>query len=182
MQTLVPGVSFLVTLIISSTNVFGQNMSMSDMTNDNQKAICVLLPTEGNNVSGTITFTQTDDGVLVKGEIKRLSSGKHGFHIHEYGDCSSPDGTSAGGHFNPMNKKHGAPADMNRHEGDMGNVVADASGNASIEYVDKVIRLNGPHSILGRGLIVHQGEDDLESQPTGNAGSRVACGVIGVAK
>jgi Cu-Zn family superoxide dismutase len=145
-------------------------------------AICVVTPTQGNNISGTITFTSNPDGVLVKGDIHGLTPGKHGFHIHECGDCSSADGSSAGGHFNPSNMPHGAPADMNRHEGDMGNIEADASGNAHIEYVDKMQTLNGPNSIIGRGVIVHKDADDLKSQPAGNAGPRLACGVIGIAK
>jgi len=146
------------------------------------KAICVLYPTQGNNVSGTITFTQTATGVQVVADLKGLTAGKHGFHIHEFGDCNSTDGTSAGGHFNPMNKPHGGPMDMNRHEGDMGNIVADESGNAHLDYTDKMLKLSGPNSIIGRGVIIHKGEDDLKSQPVGNAGARVACGTIGIAK
>jgi superoxide dismutase, Cu-Zn family len=146
------------------------------------KAICVLSPTLGNNVSGMITFTSSPEGVLVKGDLHGLTPGKHGFHIHECGDCSAADGSSAGGHYNPSNMPHGAPADMSRHEGDMGNIEADASGNAHIEYTDKMLSLNGPNSIIGRGIIVHKDADDLKSQPSGNAGPRVACGVIGIAK
>ena len=146
------------------------------------RAVCIVYPTQGSNVSGTITFTQADNGIRVVADLKGLTAGKHGFHIHEFGDCSSPDGMSAGGHYNPMNMPHGGPMDMKRHEGDMGNIVADESGIAHLEYTDKTIRLDGPNSIIGRGVIVHKGEDDLKSQPVGNAGARVACGVIGVAK
>jgi superoxide dismutase, Cu-Zn family len=146
------------------------------------KAICVLYPTQGNNVSGTITFTQTDKGILVVADLQGLTKGKHGFHIHEFGDCSSADGTSAGSHFNPEGKNHGAPMDISRHIGDMGNIEADESGKAHLEYTDPMLMLNGPHSILGRSVIVHKSEDDLKTQPTGNAGARVACGVIGIAK
>jgi Cu-Zn family superoxide dismutase len=89
---------------------------------------------------------------------------------------------SAGGHFNPEGKSHGAPMDMSRHMGDMGNLEADESGKAHLEYVDATLQLNGPDSILGRSLIIHKNEDDLKTQPTGNAGPRVACGVIGTAK
>jgi Cu-Zn family superoxide dismutase len=119
---------------------------------------------------------------MVVADLQGLTKGKHGFHIHEFGDCNSPDGTSAGGHFNPEGKTHGAPMDMSRHEGDMGNLEADDSGKAYLEYLDTVIKLKGPNSIIGRSIIVHKGEDDLKSQPAGNAGPRVACGVIGVAK
>jgi Cu-Zn family superoxide dismutase len=146
------------------------------------KAICVLYPTKGNNVSGTITFIPTEKGVLVKADLQGLTKGKHGFHIHDFGDCSADDGNSAGGHFNPEGKSHGAPMDMSRHDGDMGNIEADESGKGHLEYTDPMMMLSGPHSIIGRSVIVHQNEDDLKTQPTGNAGARIACGVIGVAK
>lgn len=145
------------------------------------KAICVLHPTEGNDVHGTVTFTKDGDEVMVHAELTGLTPGKHGFHIHQYGDCSAPDGTSAGGHYNPTNMKHGAPSDTERHVGDLGNVTAGEDGKATLDWRDPVIRLNGPMSIVGRGIIVHAGEDDLTSQPTGDAGARVACGVIGIA-
>lgn len=146
------------------------------------KAICVVYPTLGNTVTGTIIFVQTDSGVKVIADLKGLSKGKHGFHIHECGDCSAQDATSAGGHFNPEGKSHGAPMDMTRHNGDMGNIEADDSGNAHLEYIDSMISLSGANSIIGRSIIIHQNEDDLKTQPTGNAGSRVACGVIGIGK
>ena len=146
------------------------------------KAICVLYPTQGNTVTGTVTFTRTDAGIKIVADLKGLSKGKHGFHIHEFGDCSAADGTSAGGHFNPMSMSHAGPMDNMRHEGDMGNIEADDSGNAHLEYVDKMISFDGIHSIIGKSIIVHKGEDDFKTQPTGNAGPRVACGVIGLAK
>ncbi len=118
----------------------------------------------------------------VVADVTGLTPGKHGFHVHEFGDCSSPDGNSAGGHFNPTHKQHGAPDAVERHEGDLGNVVADSSGKAHLEWKDKVMKLSGPDSIIGRSMIVHVQEDDLKTQPTGNSGGRVACGVIGVAK
>ena len=144
------------------------------------KAICVLHPTEGNEVSGTVKFTQDGAEVKVVADLEGLTPGKHGFHIHEYGDCSNPDGTSAGGHYNPLDKKHGAPTDANRHVGDLGNIEADENGNAHLEMTDTLINLGGRYSIIGRAVIVHADEDDFESQPTGNAGARVACGVIGI--
>ena len=146
------------------------------------KAVCVVYPTQGNNVTGTITFTKVDDGVKVVADLQGLSAGKHGIHIHECGDCSAADGSLAGGHFNPMAKSHGAPMDAMRHEGDMGNIEADATGKAHLEYVDKNISFEGMASIIGRSVIVHKNEDDLKTQPTGNAGARVACGVIGIGK
>ena len=149
---------------------------------DPTKAIAVLHPTSGNNVTGTVTFTASGNEVKVVADVTGLTPGKHGFHVHEFGDCSSPDGNSAGGHFNPTHKQHGAPDAADRHDGDLGNVVADSSGKAHLEWTDKVMKLSGPDSIIGRSMIVHGQEDDLKTQPTGNSGGRLACGVIGVAK
>src|SRR5207244_1746972 len=111
-----------------------------------------------------------------------LTPGKHGFHIHEFGDMSSADGMATGGHFNPDGHKHGGPDDRERHAGDFGNVEAGADGKATIKMTDKMIALSGPNTILGRALIVHAKEDDLKTQPSGNAGDRIGQGVIGVAK
>ena len=147
-----------------------------------KKAVCVLIPTQGNNVTGMITFTKSDNGIKVVADLQGLTKGKHGFHIHECGDCSAVDGSSAGGHFNPEGKSHGAPTDMMRHMGDMGNIEADDAGKAHLEYIDNTLALEGENSIIGRGIIVHKSEDDLKTQPTGNAGARVACGVIGISK
>jgi Cu-Zn family superoxide dismutase len=155
--------------------------STASAAGDEKTAIAVLHPTEGSSVHGVIKFTWTDDGVKVTGEISGLSPGLHGFHIHEYGDCSAPDGTSAGGHFNPAGVEHGGPDSPKHHAGDLGNVEADEEGHAAVDVTSTMIELEGDNSILGRGLIVHAGQDDLKSQPTGNAGGRVACGVIGVA-
>ena len=146
------------------------------------KAIAVLHPTAGNNVTGLVTFTKSGDAVKVVADVTGLTPGKHGFHIHEFGDCSSTDGNSAGGHFNPTHKQHGAPDASERHAGDLGNIEADASGKAHLEWSDKVMKLSGADSIVGHAVIVHEKVDDLKTQPTGNAGGRLACGVIGVAK
>lgn len=163
-------------------------MAQSTATGDHNEskqtdhAICVLYPTLGNMATGIIHFTRVEGGVKITADIQNLSKGKHGIHIHEYGDCSALDGNSAGGHYNPAVKTHGAPVDDNRHIGDMGNIEADESGKGLLEYVDKTLTLDGPNSIIGRAVIVHANEDDLKTQPTGNAGARLACGVIGVAK
>lgn len=145
-------------------------------------AICMLYSTEGNSVSGTVTFEKIENGMKVLVDVHGLTPGKHGFHIHEFGDCSSKDAASAGGHFNPAMVSHGGPMDQMRHEGDMGNIVADQSGNAKMEYTDPKMTFEGSNSIIGRSIIVHASEDDLKTQPTGNSGARIACGVIGVAK
>jgi len=139
---------------------------------------CDLQPTEGNAVAGWVTFETMSNHVHVKAEVTGLSPGKHGFHIHEKGDCSAPDGTSAGGHFNPEGMDHAGPDAPKRHHGDLGNLEADATGVAHYERMDFTLQLDGPNSILGKGVIVHANEDDLATQPTGAAGARLACGVI----
>jgi len=146
------------------------------------RAVAVLSPTKGSNVSGTVTFTQVNGGVRIVADVTGLTPGEHGFHIHEFGDCSAPDATSAGGHFNPRHMQHGAPDASARHAGDFGNLEANGAGKAHYDRVDKMISLNGAESIVGHGVIVHEKVDDFITQPTGNAGARVACGVIGVAK
>jgi Cu-Zn family superoxide dismutase len=144
------------------------------------QAIAVLHPTQGSDVHGTVRFVQEKDGVRIVADVEGLTQGKHGFHVHETGNCSSPDAESAGGHFNPTGKQHGAPSDKERHAGDFGNITAGADGRAHYEMTDRMMQLSGPHSIIGRAVIVHANPDDLKSQPTGNAGARLACGVIGI--
>jgi superoxide dismutase, Cu-Zn family len=137
-----------------------------------------FVPLQGSKVSGTVRFTQKGSKVNVAGEIFGLSPGQHGFHVHEAGDCSAPDGASAKGHFNPGNKAHGALAGE-RHGGDLGNVVADASGMANLNVdVDGITLTTGPSGIITRSVIVHAGPDDLKSQPSGNSGKPIACGII----
>jgi Cu-Zn family superoxide dismutase len=145
------------------------------------KAIAVLQSASGSKVTGTVTFTKTGDTVQVVADITGLTPGKHAFHIHEFGDCSAADASSAGGHFNPMHKPHGSPDSPERHAGDMGNLEADSSGKAHLELKDNMLKFSGENSILGHAVIVHEKVDDW-SQPVGNAGGRQACGVIGVAK
>lgn len=154
----------------------------ADNNTDLLSAVCILHPTEGSETSGIVKFTQTPEGIKIVAEVKELTPGKHGFHIHEFGDCSRLDGKSAGGHFNPDDKKHGAPDGSERHVGDLGNLIANEDGKAHYEWTDNYISFTGLNSIMGRAIIVHAGEDDLTSQPTGNAGARLACGVIGLAK
>ena len=146
------------------------------------KAVAVLSPLGSSGVSGSVTFTKVAEGVRVSARISGLKEGVHGFHVHEFGDCSAPDGASAGGHFNPGGEPHAGPHDAARHTGDMGNLTAGADGVATLDYVDARAGFEGPNSILGRGVIVHANADDLKTQPTGNAGGRVGCGVVGTAK
>jgi Cu-Zn family superoxide dismutase len=130
-------------------------------------------------VTGTVEFKEVPDGVEVTANLEGLKTGDHGFHIHEKGDCSAPDAASAGGHFNPSKHKHGAPDAEEHHEGDLGNLTADKDGKATKTFTMKGITLgDGETSIVGKGFIVHEKADDMKTQPTGNAGGRVACGVI----
>ena len=149
-----------------------------------KNAIAVIHPTEGNTASGTVTFTDRGDGaVQVSAHLHGLQpNAKHGFHIHQFGDCSSPDGKSAGGHYDPADVgHHGQPDADRRHAGDLGNIEADADGHGMLDAVFHGISIGGElHPILGRGVIVHALPDDY-GQPTGNAGARIGCGVIGIA-
>jgi Cu-Zn family superoxide dismutase len=169
--------SFIVIAVVAAGFI-----SPSAFAQEPTKAIAVLHPTQGNHVEGTVTFTKAGNEMKIVADVSGLTPGKHGFHIHEYGDCSSPDGKAAGGHFNPTNNPHAGHDAAQRHEGDMGNLEADASGKAHLELTDSMMMMSGEKSIIGRGVIVHEKEDDLKSQPVGNAGGRVACGVIGIAK
>lgn len=146
------------------------------------KATANLKAAKGSEVSGTVTFTEVQGGVKIVGDFKGLKPGYHGFHIHEKGDCDSDDFMTAGGHFNPGNKKHGGPDAQERHAGDLGNLKALNDGTAHYERVDTVIKLNGPDTIVGRALMVHSDPDDFVTQPTGNAGGRLGCGVIQAAQ
>ena len=141
------------------------------------RAVATIAPTQGNTAAGTVTFTAVKGAVHVIADLTGLAPGEHGFHIHEKGDCSAPDGTSAGGHFNPGSHQHGAPG-AQVHAGDLGNITADASGKAHLEGDFPQMTLTGPDSIVGRAVIVHAAADDLKTQPTGNAGGRLGCGVI----
>jgi Cu-Zn family superoxide dismutase len=146
------------------------------------KAVAVVTPTEGNSTNGVVTFEMAGDVCKITYDIKGLKPGKHGFHIHQFGDINCSDGKCAGGHFNPFGKKHGGPTSAERHVGDLGNIEANADGVAKGEMTDPEIKLAGAASIIGRSVMVHGGEDDLKSDPAGNAGARVGDGVVGIAK
>jgi Cu-Zn family superoxide dismutase len=142
------------------------------------RATADLGPSSGSNVRGTVTFERESGGVHVTADLTGLTPGTHGFHIHEKGDCSAPDGSSAGGHFNPTGMQHGSPDAEPHHMGDLGNIVADSSGAAHYDHVVSFLSLSGANSIVGKAVVVHMNADDLTSQPAGNAGARIACGVI----
>lgn len=147
-------------------------------------AVANMSPTQGNKAAGTVSFVKKGDQLLVDARLTGLPPGAHGFHIHEKGDCSAPDATSAGGHFNPTGKPHGGPMHNERHGGDLGNITADANGDAKLQLSIPINEITishiGASSIVGKGLIVHADPDDYKTQPTGNAGKRLACGVIGL--
>ena len=147
---------------------------------DAPRASASLQPTKGSTVRGTANFVQFDGKVRVTANVSGLKpNAQFGFHIHEAGDCSSGDGMSAKGHFNPYAKPHGHHSTPERHAGDMPNLQSDAAGNAGLAADLDVITITaGPTSIVGRGLIVHAQPDDYKSQPVGNAGARSACAVI----
>jgi Cu-Zn family superoxide dismutase len=145
------------------------------------KASAQLEPKSNSKVTGIVTFTKVGDEVQVVANIENLTPGKHGFHIHEKGDCSAPDASSAGAHFNPMQKHHGGPESLDRHDGDLGNITADASGKAHLDWKGK-LNLTGKGAIIGRSMVVHEKEDDLKTDPSGNSGARVACGLIAAAE
>ena len=139
----------------------------------------VLSPASGSSVRGTVLFTPEGDYVRVTARVSGLKPNQeHGFHVHERGDCSAPDATSAGGHFNPTSAPHGAQAEPH-HGGDMPALKSDASGNANMSFLISGVTLDLSRTgVMGRGVIVHAMPDDYATQPTGNSGVRLACGVI----
>jgi Cu-Zn family superoxide dismutase len=145
-----------------------------------------LEPSSGSSVTGTAEFSAAEDGsVMIVARVEGLEPGtSHGVHIHEVGDCSAPDASSAGAHFAPEESPHGAPREDvdNRHAGDLGNLTANQQGVASKELQDAVLSLDGAYSVVGRAIVVHEGEDDLSTQPSGESGDPVACGVIRLAE
>jgi len=143
-------------------------------------ATAALAPTTGNTASGTVHFVTSGSRVQVKGEVRGLKpNAEHGFHVHEKGDCSSGDGMSTGGHFNPGNAPHGAHGRGTHHAGDLPSLRANAAGVATFSFESSTIAVgSGANDVIGKGLIVHRDPDDYTTQPTGNAGPRLACAVI----
>jgi len=140
-----------------------------------------LTPTQGNTASGTLALTATGDGVRLVGSLQGLPpNGEFGFHIHEKGDCSAPDASSAGAHFNPANAPHGDPQGSSHHAGDVPNAKSDAAGTAQVDAVASGVNLmsGDPGDVHGKAIVVHAKPDDYKTQPSGNSGARIACGVI----
>jgi superoxide dismutase, Cu-Zn family len=164
---------------LAALTLLGGCTSVGEVFSTKLSAVTLLAPTKGNTVSGTINFTQKKGYVQIDGKISGLTvNGIHAIHIHEKGNCTG-DGSNAGEHFNPSGSSHGAPGSSPRHAGDLGNLTADANGQARLSLSVYGISLGTEgDSVIGRAVIVHASADDLTSQPSGNAGARVACGLI----
>jgi len=172
--------SLAVSLLLPGCGGAGGEMAQGEPIT---QAIVTLHAVGGSGVGGVVHFTQAKGGVKVEAHVDGLASGDHGIHIHQYGDCSAPDGTSAGGHFNPAAVAHGGPEDAVHHMGDLGNLTAGDDGHGMMmDQFFQGISLTGANGIIGRTVIIQSGADDLISEPTGAAGRRLACGVIGIAK
>lgn len=145
-----------------------------------RSAVATLRPTRGNDVRGSLRFYEDDGSLRIEGRLEGLQPGAHGFHIHEKGDCSAPDAESAGGHFSVGEVPHGSPGDPaeQHHLGDLGNVIASEDGSVEINIEDSELGLTGESSVIGKAVVLHSNRDDLESQPSGDAGSRIGCGEI----
>lgn len=152
----------------------------TDVSRPQPVAMATLNPTLGANARGTVTFTPQGNKVVVIANLSGLAPGPHGFHVHERGDCSAPDASSAGDHFNPDGRTHGPSHMENGHAGDLGNLIADNHGNAQTRMEISGVSLdkNDKNNVIGHSVIVHAGADDLVAQPSGNSGTRIACGTI----
>jgi len=140
-------------------------------------AVAIISGNTPEGITGTIRFVRLKKGVRVTGEIYGLTPGKHGFHIHENGACDRPTFETAGPHFNPDAHKHGDMT-MDSHAGDYGNIVADDYGVAKFSFIDKEASFKGKYSIIGKSVLIHEKEDDLKTDPSGNSGARIGCGII----
>jgi Cu-Zn family superoxide dismutase len=170
--------------MLSVACIFAVATAFSARAAEPTTAVAVLHPTKGNQAIGTVHFQAVEGAkVRVTATVEGLAPNSvHAIHIHEFGDCTAPDATSAGGHYNPEGHPHALPDKKERHAGDLGNLQADAQGKATLNLTVDNITINGSKNpIVGRGVIVHEKMDD-GSQPVGNAGGRIACGVIGFAK
>lgn len=183
--------SILFTTILFAGLAQGQQQDQADPQTEqnatrletlNRPATANLRPTKGNQAKGTVTFTPTDDANKVKVQVhlsELKPGGVHGLHVHEKGDCSAPDASSAGGHFNPAGKSHGDRTADERHAGDLGNVEASSAGTVSATFdVDDISVSDGQQGIIGKSVILHEKADDLKTQPSGDSGGRIACAVI----
>ena len=164
--------------------LIGVSLALTGCDSDDEsmqtEAMAEIAPTSGNSVTGEAVFTQNGADITVTIEIENASPGEHGVHIHATGDCSAPDGTSAGGHWNPTDVAHGKWGDAEFHLGDLGNIAVGADGTGSFELTTDLWDMDtgSDLDVVGKAIIVHAGADDFVSQPSGAAGARIGCGVI----
>lgn len=167
-QLLVTGIFFLMLPLARAADV--------------ERAEAKLQSSASHHVGGKVSFTRRTEGILVKIEASGVEPGLHGFHIHEKGDCSAPDFSSAGPHYNPGGESHGGPASLHHHAGDLGNVNANEEGLVNAQFLLTGVSLGGDRDLLGRSVVLHEAADDLKSDPAGNSGARIACGLIQAAR
>jgi Cu-Zn family superoxide dismutase len=174
--------AFATALALAAAALAGCAGPASSSSPPSDYVVATLNPTRGNTAAGTVFFSQQGGDVVLRGRITGLKPNQeHGFHVHEKGDCSSDDAMSAGGHLNPDGKRHG-PQTGEHHAGDVAAVKADANGVATVNTrIAGTLLGSGAGDIAGKALVVHAMPDDYTTQPTGNSGARIACGVIGVA-
>ena len=152
----------------------------TSLTSEGPRAVAKLEAAKGNPAWGSVSFVEAEGVVVVRADVRGLRpSAEYGFHVHEKGDCSAPDFTSAGGHFNPGGKPHGKVGAPERHAGDLRNLRSDAEGNATYAFETPLLTVKpGPNSVVGKAVVIHANPDDYTSQPAGNSGPRIACGLI----
>ncbi len=183
--------SLLITAMVSGMiscggNDYDDQLTDSSALNSNESvetpaaAMATLVPASNSNASGEVRFYPIDGALMVEVTAMGLQPGSHGFHIHAVGDCSATDASSAGSHFAPDGNMHGAPQEAvgQHHAGDLGNIEASVTGVAQYQRSSTALSLTGTHSVIGKAVIIHAEQDDLQTQPSGDAGDRIACGVI----
>jgi len=172
-------VALLLTLAAASCIIVDNKDTSSEQGDGAPRATARVAGRSGVGLTGNATFTERESGVVVEFEVRGAPPGWHAVHVHENGDCSAPDGTSAGGHFNPTDHVHGAPHAKEHHLGDLGNMWVEIDGTGyHVIFMPQLTVLPGPRSVQGRSLVIHAAADDLQSQPSGAAGARIGCGVI----
>lgn len=173
-----------VAILMSAVTVFGwaRSASADDAAPPEKQTAVAIIHGAGDNkdkITGTVSFVPVGDGVKVVADVNGLSPGKHGIHIHEKSDLSSPDLKSAGPHFNPGKHQHGGPDDAEHHAGDLGNIEVDSNGHGHLEIIAHDLSIEkSPNGVVGHSVIIHANEDDLKTQPAGNSGDRIAGGAI----
>ena len=154
-------------------------LASCQLLSETPRAVSVLQAKSGSNIQGSISFTQSGNNILVTGTFSGLTpNSEQGIHIHEFGDCSALDASSAGGHYNPNSTRHGKHDSLSSHAGDMPNLKVDANGNSYYQASLNHFSLVGEHNIIGKSVVVHRNKDDYVTQPAGNSGERIGCGII----